>query len=221
MRKLILSLFLALSILSVSAITLGSPQIAQAQCSSGSATDRLPNCLPFFGGSPVNDIPSLIEASFTWLATIVATLLMVMLIYSGIRMVFSQGGEGLKGAKSSFTYSIVGFLVIIFGYVIVSMTQFFLRTNGQNPSNERGFFFNPLRDTTLMGFLNNTLLNVLGMLGTVTLLFIVWNGFRYLTAGGNDEQVKKARAGLTWSVVGLISTLLAYTIVQVIVRTIQ
>ena len=51
---------------------------------------------------------------------------------------------------------------------------------------------------------------VLGTLGIVFVVFIIYGGFLWMTAGGGAEQVKKAKGILTNSIIGLIIVLAAY-----------
>lgn len=44
--------------------------------------------------------------------------------------------------------------------------------------------------------------------------WFVWGAFQYIFAGGNKENLAKARARITWAIVGLIITLLAFLIAQ-------
>jgi hypothetical protein len=208
--------------IAITLILLLLPVLVFAQtCTPEYSGSKLCNAIPSFGGENVNDIPSFLQAAFTWLASIVATILMAVLIYSGLRMVLAQGDPGaIKTAKTSFTYAIVGFLVIIFGYTIVSMTQYFIGASSDDPEDATTFFFNPLKFTNLETFLESIIQNALVLIGTVVLFFLIWQGFRYVTAGANEEQTKSARQAITWSIIGLILTLLSYTIVMVVIRTI-
>ena len=54
--------------------------------------------------------------------------------------------------------------------------------------------------------------NILIFLGTIAVVLIVYAGFLWMTAGGNEEQIKKARGLLINAVVGLIIILAAYGI---------
>ncbi|MCK5611695.1 hypothetical protein KAR91_58030 [Candidatus Pacearchaeota archaeon] len=53
----------------------------------------------------------------------------------------------------------------------------------------------------------------LGLLGLVAVAFLIYAGVLMVTAGGNDEQVTKARKVIMYSVVGIVIILLSYTIV--------
>lgn len=60
-----------------------------------------------------------------------------------------------------------------------------------------------------------TLINYfLGLLGLIAVAFLIYAGVLMVTAGGNDEQVTKARKIIMYAVVGIIIILLSYTIVS-------
>lgn len=59
-----------------------------------------------------------------------------------------------------------------------------------------------------------TLINyILGILGLVAVAFLIYAGVLMVTAGGNDEQVGKARKIITYAVIGIVIILLSWTIV--------
>jgi cytochrome bd-type quinol oxidase subunit 2 len=53
----------------------------------------------------------------------------------------------------------------------------------------------------------------LGMLGLVAVAFLIYAGVLMVTAGGNDEQIAKARKIITYAVIGIVIILLSWTIV--------
>ena len=56
----------------------------------------------------------------------------------------------------------------------------------------------------------------LGLLGVLAMLMIVVSGIMYITSGGDDGRVEKAKSMLTYSIIGLVVALLSYAIVKVI-----
>ncbi len=42
--------------------------------------------------------------------------------------------------------------------------------------------------------------------------WMVWGVFQYLLAGGNKENLAKARSRITWAIVGFVIVIMAYTI---------
>lgn len=44
--------------------------------------------------------------------------------------------------------------------------------------------------------------------------WLVWGAFQYIYAGGNKENLAKARSRITWAIVGLLLTAVAYIVSQ-------
>ena len=55
---------------------------------------------------------------------------------------------------------------------------------------------------------------VLGFLGIIAVILIIAAGFKWMTAGGNEEEVKKARDNIKNAVIGLAIVLGSYVIVN-------
>ncbi len=66
----------------------------------------------------------------------------------------------------------------------------------------------------LIGNLISVLLSVLGIIFVV---LVVYAGFLYLTAAGDDEKVKKAKKLLSQSVIGLVIIIAAYAIASYVI----
>ena len=58
----------------------------------------------------------------------------------------------------------------------------------------------------------NIISGFLGLLGLVCVILIIYAGYLWMTAGGNEEQVTKAKKIITNAVIGLIIVMLAYSI---------
>jgi hypothetical protein len=56
-------------------------------------------------------------------------------------------------------------------------------------------------------------------LGIIAVIVILWGGFQWLTAGGNEDKVGGAKKTLIAGIIGLIIIIAAFAIVQVIVST--
>jgi hypothetical protein len=61
----------------------------------------------------------------------------------------------------------------------------------------------------------NTALFFIGIVGVIALIY---GGYLYMTARGNEAQVKKGRQVLTWAIVGVIVVIAAAVIVNVVVK---
>ena len=52
----------------------------------------------------------------------------------------------------------------------------------------------------------------LGLLGIIFLIIMVFAGYRWMTASGNEESVKTSKQMITRAIIGLIIILMAYAI---------
>lgn len=59
---------------------------------------------------------------------------------------------------------------------------------------------------------------LLSLIALITLLFIVISGIKYLTSFGNEEKMRSAKGGLASAVFGLVLVLMAYAILEVIIK---
>lgn len=63
---------------------------------------------------------------------------------------------------------------------------------------------------------------ILGLVGVVALIFMIYGGVTWMTSSGNAEQVKKGKGALIWATLGLVVCFLAYSLVAfVITKTIN
>ena len=58
---------------------------------------------------------------------------------------------------------------------------------------------------------------VLGIVGAIAVLFIIYGGFRYITSQGNQQQMDTAKNILIKAIIGLVIVVVAYVIVRIIV----
>ncbi len=77
-----------------------------------------------------------------------------------------------------------------------------------------------LSTTSLPALIGNIISIVLGLLGIVFVVLIVYGGFLWMTAGGGGEQIKKAKSILTNAIIGLIITIAAYAISAYVIQAI-
>lgn len=56
------------------------------------------------------------------------------------------------------------------------------------------------------------------LLGTIFLLLIIYSGYKYMTAGGNEEDAKIALDTIKQAVIGLIIIIGAYAISEFIIK---
>jgi uncharacterized membrane protein len=65
---------------------------------------------------------------------------------------------------------------------------------------------------TLSEIIGQAVSIILSLLGIVFIVFIILAGYRWMTAGGNQETISKAKGSLQSSIIGLIIVVSAYAI---------
>jgi TRAP-type C4-dicarboxylate transport system permease small subunit len=61
----------------------------------------------------------------------------------------------------------------------------------------------------------------LSLLGVIFLILIIYGGFLWMTSGGNEQKVLKAKKTLTRAVIGLIIIVSAYSITYFVFHALQ
>ena len=75
----------------------------------------------------------------------------------------------------------------------------------------------PLGDKTITEIINLIIDKILAPIGfALATIMIVWSGILYMTAGGSEEKVTKARKALMWAVIGFAIFISAKFIVKLI-----
>ena len=55
---------------------------------------------------------------------------------------------------------------------------------------------------------------ILGFVGTIAVLMLIWGGFRYLTSSGKSDATKDAKNTILYAIIGIVIILLSYAIVN-------
>ena len=81
------------------------------------------------------------------------------------------------------------------------------------PAGERP---DPVSNLTVQGVLDlmNRVANVLiAFVAIISVIMVIWGGFRYATSSGDPAKVTSARQTLTYGIIGLAVALLAFAVV--------
>jgi hypothetical protein len=62
---------------------------------------------------------------------------------------------------------------------------------------------------------------LLGLLGIITVCLVIFAGFKWMTAGGNEEQIKDAKSMLKNAVIGLAIILMSWSITSYVLKSIM
>lgn len=213
--KLLLATLLII-LLFTPGILLAQTQTTRSGSDCGPIADGL--CNPVSG---ITNVPDFLKAVMIFVGGLLGLIAITTIVYAGVRMLLANGNDKtITDAKTTITYTIVGFVGAVMAYTIIVAIENFIGV--QTTQNNSNVIFNPFGDgVTLKMWFETILKRVIEISGLVALLMIIWFGFRYLTARGDDAQVKSAKKGILWSLVGLIVILFAYVIISAVANLIS
>lgn len=77
------------------------------------------------------------------------------------------------------------------------------------------------QSTNLKDIIANVINIVLGFLGIIAVIIIIYAGFKWMTAGGNEETVTEARRMILQAVVGLVIIFMAWIISSFVINQLK
>lgn len=118
----------------------------------------------------------------------------------------------LKTIKIALLVFLLSFTV--FNVCLASESPLSPETVGKMEEQDKNFAIKAgFRTNTSIGdVVANVIQAVLGLLGIIFIVLMVYAGYLWMMAGGNEEQVKKAKDLIRAAIIGLIIIVAAYSI---------
>ena len=217
-KKILLSLFIALTTISAASFIVAQPTYADA-----AFTGRTGNaCGGFLGFTSwdcnvnISDQNSLKSGIWTIAANVLtdiivaaAYLVVGYVIYGGYKYTFSAGeSTRVAEAKKTLTHAFIGLAIVMSASIILSSIRIALVGGSGDISkclSENGCV-NP-NDMVV-----NLIQWVIGIAGTVSVVFVVYGGISYTTSSGDAAKLQKAKNTIIYALIGLAIVALAETI---------
>ncbi len=70
------------------------------------------------------------------------------------------------------------------------------------------------------GLIANVIRLLLLVAGALAVVFVIYGGYQYITAGGNEEQAEGGKKTLVNAIIGVVVIILSYVIINVVINTI-
>lgn len=71
---------------------------------------------------------------------------------------------------------------------------------------------------TVDGLVKNVINLMLGLIGLLSVIMIIYAGLKYVISEGDSTKIKQAKQILTYAIVGLVVALLAFAIVNFVIN---
>lgn len=233
-RVSVLSLFLAVGFMTiVPTVASATTPKTVAECNSGggfltfkpwynglATTDGNGGCVI---SSPSGDKSSL--QNFIWhivlnilaiLIQIVGYLAVIMIIFGGFQ--FLTGGDNpaqVTKARTTILNAVIGLVISISATAVINL----IVTNllGNAASDSTTLLPNQTADQLWAGILKL----IYYVAGAVAIIMMILAGFRYITANGDPNAIKKAKNQILYGVVGLIIIMVAFAITDFVLGRIK
>lgn len=74
---------------------------------------------------------------------------------------------------------------------------------------------------TLGGAVEIILYIGLAVVGFIAVVFVILGGYKYMTSGGNEEQLKGAKKTITDALIGVVLVLISLALVRIVANLVQ
>ena len=150
----------------------------------------------------------------------IAGLVAVMfVIFAGFQYITSQGSpDQTARAQSTIINALVGLAIAVFSIGTVSFIGSQL-TSSSGGTTTIGLNLDSLPNTNgvASGDVVKTILSIVfGVLGALSLLFVIIGGFRYILSQGDSQNVSRAKNTILYALVGLAVAVVAESIVGLV-----
>lgn len=115
-----------------------------------------------------------------------------------------------KNAGTILSAFVLAFAVFMIGDAVVAQD---LITPADNPSAVSGATGGESSFRSIVLTIVNF---ILGFLGLVAVLFVIYGGFLYVTSAGNGEKVDQGKKIITYAVVGIVIILISFALINTI-----
>jgi preprotein translocase subunit SecG len=110
-------------------------------------------------------------------------------------------------------FLVIFLAVLIVPYLVFAQTTGSPLGNMEEVGGTSGF--SPANETTISSIAGTIVSTVLGFLGVIFLILILYAGFLWMTAQGNSDNVDKAKKLMQNAIIGLILIIAAYGIYSI------
>jgi hypothetical protein len=154
----------------------------------------------------VSTFAELISVIWSYGSNVIVALAIFLIVLGAFFMIASAGNEErVQDGKELIFGSITSLLIVLFSGVLI-------RTLHKPAEGTAG----KLSEIPMV--IQNTTNILISLIGAFSIVMLIASAFIYMTAHGNKDRIKKAHTSLKYSLYGLAVGLLAYTIVNTIIR---
>jgi len=151
----------------------------------------------------------------------------VFVMYAGIKYITSQGNpDETSKALSTLIYALIGLAIAVIAIPTVS----YIGNKYAGGSGTSGAVGTGTLNLSSLpnpgGVANGNIIQIIlqdlfGVVGALSLLFLIIGGFRYILSGGEPQNAASAKGTILYAIVGLIIAIVAESIVALVLGKVQ
>lgn len=165
--------------------------------------------------SLVSGIITIAANIFKDITVIAAYLILGYVIYGGYQYTFSGGDPGkIANGKKTLTHGFIGLAIVLSANVILNTIRIAIGANFTESCATQQCV-----DPTEM--VTNAIQWVIGIAGTVSVIFVVYGGILYVTSSGDPNKAQRARNMIMYALIGLAVVALAEIITAFVTNIIN
>src|SRR3989339_1258489 len=113
--------------------------------------------------------------------------------------------------------------IILPATLLITLISLTVKANAKNISdvinglNQTAVESHIKQNVTVFGITGTFIFLLLGVLGSIFLLLVIFGGLTWMLAAGNEEKITKARSTITHAVIGLLIVLAAYLLTNFVI----
>ena len=111
--------------------------------------------------------------------------------------------------------------ILVMPYFVFAGPLSTLNEVATGQGNTAGAYAKQSESTKLTTIISTVINTILSFLGAIFMVLMIYGGFAWMTAGGDEEKVKKAQATIQRAIIGLVVVVSAYAIWALVSSTIS
>lgn len=149
------------------------------------------------------------------LTVLAAYLAIIFIIYGGYKYLFSGGDPGkVTEGRKTLSMALIGFGIVMLANIIFAAMRYVLGSaNAEKASVTIGSEQIAIIKTDIDLMVLNAIQWVIGVVGLVAAIFVVYGGIGFMTSAGDPGKLSKARRTIMYSMIGMVIVAAAFGIV--------
>lgn len=174
-------------------------------------------------GGSTEELPDVIQSILNGVVAVSGTVAVIFIVVGGFNYMTSAGDANkVTKARNTIMYACIGLAICALSFIIVNFVIIDLIAGGNTSGSGDGGVDTVGPDTqhNLPELVRAIANGVIAVLGTACVIVMIVGGFNFMASTGDTAKVAKAKNTILYGAIGLIICVLAFAIVNFVIRNI-